>query len=39
MEGHRYRWHVVDTFVNGHLVYNDGLFDAGYIGEEIRFRQ
>ena len=39
MEGHRYRWHVVDTFVNGHLVYNDGLFDAGYIGEEIRLRQ
>ena len=39
MEGHSYRWHVVDTIVNGHIVYNNGLFDADYFGEDIRFRQ
>lgn len=38
MEGHEYQWQVMQTFCNGHLIYNKGNFDADYIGEEITFR-
>ena len=38
MEGHKYSWQVVDTFVNGQLVYDNGTFNADYRGEQISFR-
>ncbi len=38
MEGHEYQWRVERTLCNGHTVYNKGIVDASYIGEEIRFR-
>lgn len=38
MEGHEYQWRVEQTFCNGHLIYNKGIFDASYRGEEIAFR-
>lgn len=38
MEGHEYQWKVMQTFCNGHLIYNKGDFDADYIGEQITFR-
>ena len=38
MEGHTYNWQVVGTFVNGHLIYNRGSFDANSQGETLRFR-
>ncbi len=39
MEGHEYQWQVVYTFCNGHLIYNNGVFDNQSHGEELRFRQ
>lgn len=38
MEGHEYQWRVEQTFCNGHLIYNKGVFDASYRGEELSFR-
>ena len=38
MEGHEYQWRVEQTFCNGHLIYNKGVFDDSYRGEEISFR-
>ena len=38
MEGHTYQWRVEKTLCNGHLVYNNGVVDAGYIGQPIEFR-
>ena len=38
MEGHEYQWQVEQTFCNGHLIYNKGVFDADYRGEELNFR-
>lgn len=38
MEGHEYQWRVEQTFCNGHLIYNKGVFDAFYRGEELSFR-
>lgn len=38
MEGHMYLWRVERTLCNGHSVYNKGVVDKNYIGEEIRFR-
>ena len=39
MEGHEYQWQVEQTFCNGHIIYNKGVFDASYRGEEIAFRE
>ena len=39
MEGHEYRWRVEQTLCNGHIIYNKGVFDASYRGEEIAFRE
>lgn len=39
MEGHEYQWRVEQTFCNGHLIYNKGVFDASWRGEEIAFRK
>ena len=38
MEGHEYQWQVRQTLCNGHLIYNNGLFDAQSRGEKITFR-
>ena len=38
MLGHTYRWQVQHTFCNGHHLYNQGVFDAQYHGEELSFR-
>lgn len=38
LEGHRFNWHVEQTFCNGHLVYNNGVVDADYIGQPVMFR-
>ena len=39
MQGHEYRWKVVYTFCNGHLLLDEnGRFDDDYRGEEIVFR-
>ncbi|MBR5655907.1 MAG: dihydroorotase [Prevotella sp.] len=38
MMGHSYRWRVRQTICNGRLVYNDGIFDNEYRGEEVAFR-
>ena len=39
MEGHEYQWQVEQTLCNGHIIYNKGVFDASYRGEEIVFRE
>ena len=39
MEGHEYQWRVEQTLCNGHIIYNKGVFDASYRGEEIAFRE
>lgn len=38
MTGHTYQWKVMQTFCNGHLVYDDGVFDENYRGEALCFR-
>lgn len=38
MEGHEYQWQVRQTLCNGHLIYNNGLFDVQSRGEELTFR-
>ena len=38
MEGEKFRWRVVKTICNGHLLLDeDGTFDAQYRGEEVAF--
>ena len=38
MEGEKFRWRVVQTICNGHLLLDkDGTFDAQYRGEEVAF--
>lgn len=39
MEGHEYQWQVEQTICNGHLIYNRGVFDEAYRGEELTFRK
>jgi dihydroorotase len=38
MVGQTFRWKVVQTFCNGHLIYNNGVFDENSRGEAVRFR-
>ena len=38
LEGHTFDWKVEKTFVNGHLLYNNGGIDETYRGQELRFR-
>ena len=38
MEGHEFQWSVQQTLCNGHLIYNKGIFDEQYRGEELSFR-
>ncbi len=38
MEGEKFRWRVVQTICNGHLLLDkDGTFDSQYRGEEVAF--
>ena len=38
MEGEKFRWRVVQTICNGHLLLDkEGTFDAQYRGEEVAF--
>lgn len=39
LEGRRLEWKVMQTICNGHLIYNNGEFDAESRGEEIAFRR
>ncbi len=36
--GRTLNWQVAATMCNGHMVYENGMFDEEYRGEEIRFR-
>lgn len=38
VEGHEYQWRVEQTLCNGHLIYNKGKVDSGYVGQPVRFR-
>ena len=38
VEGDEFAWKVEQTFCNGHLIYNKGVFDAASRGEELEFR-
>ena len=38
LEGHTFHWKVEKTFVNGHLLYDNGTIDENYRGQELRFR-
>ena len=38
MEGHEYQWRVEATLCNGHIIYNKGIVDADYTGQQILFR-
>ena len=37
LEGHTFQWRVEQTFCNGHLIYNKGVADQQYVGEELKF--
>ena len=37
LQGEVFTWRVVDTFCNGHHVYNHDVFDDSYCGEEVKF--
>jgi len=37
--GMRFHWRVENTWVNGHPVYNKGLFDATFKGQKITFQR
>lgn len=38
MEGHTFRWQVRTTICNGHIIYNNGVFDDNSRGEALVFR-
>lgn len=38
MEGHEYQWRVEQTFCNGRLVYDKGIFDETSRGQALSFR-
>lgn len=38
-EGHTFNSAVTHTFVNGHLVYNNGIFDESVKGERLMFER
>lgn len=38
MEGYTYHWRVEQTICNGHIIYNNGIFDNESHGEAISFR-
>jgi len=38
LEGHRFTWRVEKTICNGHLIYNNGIVDSGYVAQPVEFR-
>lgn len=38
-EGHTFKSAITHTFVNGHLVYNNGIFDESAKGERLLFQR
>lgn len=38
MTGHTFNWRVEHTFCNGRHIFDNGRFDAGSRGEEVKFR-
>ncbi len=38
VEGRTFNWKVMQTIVNGNVIYNDGCFDSNSHGEALRFR-
>lgn len=38
LEGHEFRWHVVQTICNGHLIYNNGKVGNDPVGQPVEFR-
>ena len=38
VEGDEFAWKVEQTFCNGRLIYDKGVFDAACRGEELEFR-
>lgn len=38
MEGHTFQWQVRTTMCNGHIIYNEGVFDDSSRGEAVLFR-
>jgi dihydroorotase len=39
LEGEAFPASIVNTFVNGHLVYGNGLFDESEMGKRLRFQR
>lgn len=39
LEGHTFKWKVEKTFVNGHLLFNNGQIDENYRGQELVFER
>lgn len=39
LEGHTFRWKVEKTFVNGHLLFDNGKIDESYRGQELIFER
>ncbi|HAP00493.1 MAG TPA: dihydroorotase [Bacteroidetes bacterium] len=39
LEGHRFRGRVTHTFVNGHIVYQNGLFNENFFGKRLEFHR
>lgn len=39
LEGHTFNWKVEKTFVNGHLLYSNGIIDEEYRGQELFFER
>jgi dihydroorotase len=39
LEGREFPASVINTFVNGHLVYGNGLFDESQMGKRLRFQR
>ena len=38
-EGHEFNASILKTFVNGHLVYNEGVFDESQKGMRLKFNR
>lgn len=36
-EGHTFRWDITHTWVNGHTVYKNGMFDEQIMGQRLTF--
>lgn len=39
LEGHTFKWKVEKTFVNGHLLFDNGQIDENYRGQELVFER